>query len=103
MSALRLPAVGPRAWAGALRQRLRADRFRTRLRRAGWRTTDGFGSVAVLEAHARRGPLPFATFEAMAHPGNPHSPAYAHECALLGTDWLAALPFPVTPVSWHDI
>ncbi len=88
---------------GALRQRLRATRFRDRLRRAGARTTDGFGSVAVFHAHARLGPFPYTTFEAMVHPGNRHSAIYSDETRLIEGDWLAELPFPVELISWREV
>jgi hypothetical protein len=66
-------------------------------------TTDAFGSLEVFHAHARAGPLPFGTFEAMVHPGNEHAARYATEAHLLGTGWLARLPFPVELISWREV
>jgi len=106
MGALRPPAaeggiLGVRAAAGALRQRLRAERFIAALRRDGLTTTDGFASVTVFLAHLARGTVPthWHTVELMAHPGNPHSPRYAEEVAAL----LAGEPRGLERVSWSEI
>ena len=85
----------------AARQRLRAATFRLRLRAfpPEARTTAAFGSVTVLRGLRR----PLASFEAMAHPGNPCHARYAEETAWLFAGGLRTLPFPVTPIGWHEL
>jgi predicted glycoside hydrolase/deacetylase ChbG (UPF0249 family) len=101
MGALRPLGTGVRAAAGALRQRLRAERFVATLRRDGLATTDGFASVTVFLAHRARETVPthWRTVELMAHPGNPHSPSYAEEVAAL----TEGEPRGLVRASWWDV
>lgn len=55
-------------------------------------TTHGFGSVRVFRELVAAKLLHADTFEVMAHPGNPHDPAYAEEMAWLSGDWRRDIP-----------
>lgn len=101
MGAWRAP-LGPHRLR-ALPQIARAWGFRRKLRDAGALTTDGFASVSVFRELAAAGRLRVGTFEVMAHPGNPHHPAYADEMAWLAGDWRRDVGRPVELVSWWRI
>lgn len=87
----------------AMLQRARAARFGRALGRGGVRSTDGFASARVFRALAEAGRVRARSFEVMAHPGNPHDPAYADELSWLASDWPASLPFPVARISWRQL
>lgn len=65
-------------------------------------TTEGFGSVRVFRELVAARLLYGATFEVMAHPGNPHDPAYAEEMEWLATGWRAQVP-DLAVTSWWGV
>lgn len=64
-------------------------------------TTDWFTSLGAFTAPAAHGEVrPGSSVELMVHPGHPHC---EEENALLETDWIARLPFPVRLISYLEL